>query len=127
MKVLLDTHVLLWWLEGGDKLSRRVRNLIASPRNVVVVSAVSAWEISVKSAAGRLDAKPLLENFERELEQEGFTELPITARHAVLAGVVAFPHKDPFDRMLVAQAQIEGVPLASKDDLFDGSSVRRIW
>ena len=127
VKVLLDTHVLLWWLEGGVKLSRRAHNAIQNPETSVLVSAASAWEIAIKSKAGKLEAGPLVADFHKELEQEGFAELPISADHAVRAGFLKGPHKDPFDRMLIAQAQAENLVVISKDKLFDDYAVRRIW
>lgn len=127
MNVLLDTHVLLWWLAGGTKLSRRARTVIQDDESTVLVSAASAWEIAIKSEAGKLEAGPLVIDFHNELDQEGFVELPIFARHAVRAGLLKGPHRDPFDRMLIAQAQLENLQLISKDSLFDDYAVRRIW
>jgi PIN domain nuclease of toxin-antitoxin system len=127
VKVLLDTHVLLWWLEGAGNLSRRARNTIQNRETTVLVSAASAWEIAIKSEAGKLEAGPLLTNFDKELEQEGFAELPMSAPHAIRAALLKGPHKDPFDRMLIAQAQTENLPVISKDKLFDDYAVRRIW
>ncbi len=127
MKVLLDTHVLLWWLDGGTKLSRRARLVIQNQETTVLVSAVSAWEIAIKSEAGKLEAGPLVTDFHKELEREGFAELPISAHHAIRAGILEGPHRDPFDRTLIAQAQAESVPLISKDKAFDDYGIRRIW
>jgi PIN domain nuclease of toxin-antitoxin system len=127
VKVLLDIHVLLWWLEGGNKLSRRARHVIQDQETTVLVSAVSAWEIAIKSEGGKLEAGPLVTDFQKELGREGFAELPISAQHAIRAGILKGPHRDPFDRMLIAQAQAENVPVISKDKLFDDYGVRRIW
>lgn len=127
MRILIDTHVLIWWLDGGARLSRRVQNAFRDPDTTILVSAASAWEIAIKSAMGKIDAGPLIDNFDHELEQEGFVELPILARHAVRAGLLSGPHKDPFDRMLAAQALTENVALISKDTHFDSYPVRRIW
>ena len=127
VKVLLDTHALLWWLEGGKQLSRRARSVIQNPETTVLVSAASAWEIAIKSASGRLQAKPLVADFEKQLMEEGFSELPIFSRHALRAGLLKSPHKDPFDRMLAAQAEVENLPIISKDESFDALGVRRIW
>jgi PIN domain nuclease of toxin-antitoxin system len=126
MRMLLDTHALLWWLEGGKNLSPRALDAIQSQEIAILVSAVSAWEIAIKSESGKLDAGPLVADFRGELEQEGFTELPISVDHAVRAGLLKGPHKDP-DRMLVAQAQAENVPIISRDKWFDGYAVRRVW
>lgn len=127
MNILLDTHALLWWLSGDAKLPRRARRAIQSQQTTVLVSAASAWEIAIKSRAGKLDAGPLVVDFHRELMQEGFSELPITSDHAIRAGLLQGPHKDPFDRMLAAQAQAENLQVVSKDALFDDYNVRRIW
>jgi PIN domain nuclease of toxin-antitoxin system len=124
---LIDTHVLIWWLDGGNRLSSQVRNVFRDPDSTILVSAASAWEIAIKSAAGKMDAGPLIDSFENEIEQEGFVELPILARHAVRAGLLSGPNKDPFDRMLAAQALTENVPLISRDTHFDSYAVRRIW
>ncbi len=127
MKVLIDTHVLVWWLEGGTKSSGRVRGVFQDLHATILVSAASAWEIAIKSAAGKIDAGPLVDNFDNELEQEGFVELPILARHAIRAGLLRGPRQDPFDRMLGAQALAENVALVSRDPHFDLYAVRRIW
>jgi len=127
VKVLLDTHVLFWWLEGGTKLSRRARNVIQNQETTVLVSAVSAWEIAIKSEAGKLEAGPLVTDFHKKLEGEGFAELPISAHHAIRAGILKGPHRDPFDRMLIAQGQAESLPVISQDKVFDDYGVRRIW
>lgn len=127
MRVLIDTHVLIWWLDGGNRLSGQVRNVFRDRDSTILVSAATAWEIAIKSAAGKMDAGPLIDGFENEIEQEGFVELPILARHAVRAGLLSGPNKDPFDRMLAAQALTENVPLISRDTHFDSYAVRRIW
>jgi PIN domain nuclease of toxin-antitoxin system len=127
VKVLLDTPVLLWWLGGESKLSRRARRAIQNQETTVLVSAASAWEIAIKTKAGKLDAGPLVANFHNELVQEGFSELPISSDHAIRAGLLEGPHKDPFDRMLAAQAQAENLAVISKDSFFDAFGVRRIW
>lgn len=127
VRVLIDTHVLIWWLDGGHRLSSQVRNLFRDPDTTILVSAASAWEIAIKSAAGKMDAGPLIDGFENEIEQEGFVELPILARHAVRAGLLSGPNKDPFDRMLAAQALTENAPLISRHTHFDSYAVRRMW
>jgi PIN domain nuclease of toxin-antitoxin system len=127
VRVLLDTHVLLWWLSGETKLSRRARNAIQDQETEVLVSAASALEIAIKTKAGKLDAGPLMADFHHELEQEGFSELRITCDHAIRAGLLKGSHKDPFDRMLAAQAQAENLQVVSKDKSFDDCGVRRIW
>ncbi|MHB1444597.1 MAG: type II toxin-antitoxin system VapC family toxin [Acidimicrobiales bacterium] len=115
MSLLLDTHILLWWLSDDPLLPAVAREAIASPESEVLVSAATAWEIAIKRAAGRLDAPDDL------LEAVGandFETLPITAAHALAAGALPPHHSDPFDRMLIAQARAEGLTLISVDDRF---------
>jgi PIN domain nuclease of toxin-antitoxin system len=127
MKALLDTHALLWWLESPTRLSRRARSVIEDQETTVLVSAACAWEIAIKSRSGNLEAGSLVADFSRELEEEGFTELPISAAHAIRAGLLEGPLRDPFDRMLIAQAQAENLSVISRDKWFDEYGVRRVW
>ena len=112
MRLLLDTSTLLWWLDDDRKLGAAARAAIASPDNEVYVSAASAWEISVKRASGKLEA-PF--DVADALERSFFIELPIEVAHAMAAGELPSHHKDPFDRMLVAQARVEGLTLVAHD------------
>jgi PIN domain nuclease of toxin-antitoxin system len=126
--VLLDTHVILWWLEGAAHISARARSAIEDIESVVLVSAASAWEIAIKHKAGKLDVTPaFVERFAGVLEDNHFGELPISMDHAIAAGLLESSHKDPFDRMLIAQARVEGIPVVSTDRRFDDFDVRRIW
>ena len=128
MRVLLDTHTLLWWLAGDSALSRRARAVIADTGNSVVVSAASAWEIAIKVRLGKLPtAAGLVEDFARYIELEGFELLPISAGHAIRAGLLPGTHRDPFDRMLIAHAQAENLALVSNERLFDSYGIRRLW
>lgn len=128
MRLLLDTHALLWWLSDDPALPAAARTLIARASNTVLVSAASAWEIATKVRLGRLpDALDLVADFGGYLARERFESLSISAEHAVRAGMLPGPHKDPFDRMLIAQAQAENVPIVSVDVAFDSYKVRRIW
>ncbi len=128
MRLLLDTHALLWWLVDDDSLSQAARRLIERPSNTILVSAVSAWEIGIKVRLGKLpSAEELAADFAGYLAREGFEELGISAEHGIRAGLLAGPHKDPFDRMLVAQCQAENLPLISSDTIFDSYKVRRMW
>lgn len=120
MKILLDTHVLLWWLADDEHLPAPAAVTIADPDTEVVVSAASAWEISIKQAAGRLHAP---EDLLDALAANGFGTLPITADHAMAAGRLPAHHADPFDRMLIAQAQIEDLTLVSVDRRFSNYEV----
>lgn len=128
MDILLDTHVLLWWLADDAGLSRRARGAIADVGNTVWVSAASAWEIGTKVRLGKLPtAAELAADFAGHLEREGFEVLAISGGHAIRAGLLGGEHRDPFDRMLIAQAQAENLALVSNEKVFDGYGVRRIW
>jgi PIN domain nuclease of toxin-antitoxin system len=128
MRVLLDTHALLWWLSDDMALTRYARKIIADTKNTLVVSAASAWEIGTKVRLGKLPtANDLAADFSGQLDRDGFQLLAISAEHGVRAGLLPGPHKDPFDRMLIAQAQAENMPIISNETLFEGYGVRRFW
>ncbi|MCW2636631.1 MAG: PilT protein putative toxin of system [Blastococcus sp.] len=112
MKLLLDTHALLWWLDDDARLAQSAREAIAEAESVAV-SAASAWEISIKQAIGTLRGP---DDLAAELAANGFTGLPITVAHARAAGALPPHHADPFDRMLVAQSRLEGLTLVTRDD-----------
>ena len=125
--ILLDTHSLLWWLDNDDRLSRRAREAIQNPILQVLVSVGSLWEIAIKQRLGKLKASNLVNNFQKELDDAGFVELPISGVHAIRAAVLPINHRDPFDRLLIAQAEIENVPIVSRDSQFDAYGVHRVW
>lgn len=128
LRLLLDTHALIWWLAGDEALSRLVREAIADESNPVAVSAASAMEVATKFRIGKLpDAAPLARDFEAVIAGQGFDELAISVRHARLAGEMNIAHKDPFDRLLIAQALAEDMVLVSNEALFDGFAVKRLW
>ena len=128
MRILLDTHAFLWWLAGDRKLTQTAREAIADESNAVLVSAASAWEICTKVRIGKLPgAAAIAADVTACLVRQGFTPLPITVRHAERAGNLPGAHRDPFDRMLIAQAQALDVPLVSNETLFDGYGIRRLW
>lgn len=112
-RFLLDTHVLLWWLANDPQLGSRCQELVSDGRNQVFVSAATTWEISIKTALGKLTAP---EDMDTIVEDEGFDKLPISLYHGQLAGKLPPLHRDPFDRMLIAQAQAEGLILITGDD-----------
>jgi PIN domain nuclease of toxin-antitoxin system len=126
-EALLDTHVLLWWLQGGSNLPSPAQAIVTDPAVKVLVSAVSAWEIANRFKAGKLEAGGLVTRFHSVLEERRFVELPMFATHAIRAGLLEGSHKDPFDRMLIAKAQIQKIPIVSNDKVFDKFSVRRVW
>jgi PIN domain nuclease of toxin-antitoxin system len=128
VQLLLDTHALLWWLADDPALSKRARTAIANTDNLVIVSAASAWEIATKVRLGKLPtAADLAADFDGHLDRQGFQVLPISSEHAIRAGLLPGEHKDPFDRMLIAQAQAENLALVSNEAAFDSYGVRRIW
>ena len=127
MQLLLDTHALLWWLAGDTRLSPPARAAIGDDENAVFVSAASAWEISTKHRLGKLDAAALAGQLGKILITQGFVALDITFDHAERAGALPGLPKDPFDRMLIAQAQAANLTLVSNEDLFDGYGLTRLW
>jgi PIN domain nuclease of toxin-antitoxin system len=112
-RFLLDTHVLLWWLDGSPELGPRCKEVIADQRNQVYVSAATTWEVSIKKALGKLEVPDDIDSI---VEDEGFSKLPISLYHGQLAGRLPMLHRDPFDRMLIAQAQAEGLILMTSDN-----------
>lgn len=128
MRLLLDTHALLWWLADDPALPALARKNIASRAHTIFVSAASAWEIATKHRIGRLpQGAELAAEFESIIVSESFESLAITSLHGVRAGLLPGPHRDPFDRMLIAQALAEGLTLVSNDKVFDDYKLRRLW
>jgi PIN domain nuclease of toxin-antitoxin system len=115
MNLLLDTHVLLWWLSDDQRLGERARGLIADPENTVYLSAVVLWEIRIKEAIGKLD---LPADFRTAVDSQGFTELPLTLDHTDALAELPLHHGDPFDRMLIAQARSEDLTVLTADHSF---------
>jgi PIN domain nuclease of toxin-antitoxin system len=127
LRLLLDTHALLWWVTGDPALTHRA-NVQIRQASDVLVSAASAWEMAIKVGLGRLpSAIDLVNDFEAELRKDQFQPLAVTAVHGIRAGLLPGPHKDPFDRMLIAQAQAENLAIISNDVVFDSYGVRRVW
>jgi PIN domain nuclease of toxin-antitoxin system len=128
LRALLDSHTLLWWILDDPLLSETARKTITDTENLMIVSAASAWELAIKFRLGKLPrAGDLVANFSSEVEEEGFGMLPISAEHGIRAGLLSGIHKDPFDRMLIAQAQAESIPIISNETVFDTYGVRRLW
>ncbi len=128
MRLLLDTHVLLWWLFDDPKLSKRARTAIADPTSDVLVSAATAWEIATKHRIGKLpDAGDVPARLPHYLRKAGFMSLPISVEHALFAGSLRGSHRDPFDRMLIAQAELEELRLVSADKVLRGYLKGIIW
>lgn len=127
MNLLIDTHVLLWWWTDERRLSQNARAAIRDSRNRSYVSAAVAWELAIKVNLGKLDARDVVSNLRQFLIEEGFRRLAISTDHALRAGLLPMLHRDPFDRMLVAQAQASNSPVVSADAIFDRYGVQRIW
>lgn len=116
MKLLLDSHAFLWWLAEDPKLSDGARQAVADPSSVVHVSAATVWELSIKASLGKLDLDGA--DLVEEIQENTFLELPMTARHSQAAATLPRHHDDPFDRMLIAQARIEGLTIVTRDPAF---------
>jgi PIN domain nuclease of toxin-antitoxin system len=128
LRLLLDTHALLWWIAGDDALSAAARTAIEDGRNEIFVSAVSTWEIATKYRLGKLSGvSAIIADLEGAILEQGFTGLPITLRHGQVAGTLPGLHRDPFDRMLIAQAMLERLVLVSNEQPFDAYNVARVW
>lgn len=128
MRLLLDTHALLWWWNDDAQLSSRAREAIADRNHEVLVSAASAWEIATKQRLGRLPGVPrLASDYDRLVADDGFHSLPVSAEHAWRAGSAVGAHRDPFDRMLAAQAEAEQLVLVTCDGAFAGFPVQTLW
>lgn len=128
MKLLLDTHALLWWWKDDPRLSMRAASAITDENNTVFVSAASAWEIATKHRIGKLPgAESAVRQFNDLLIADGFGHLAVSYHHALMAGGFAIKHRDPFDRMLAAQSIIEGATLVSNDAKLKLFRVKRLW
>ena len=128
MRLLLDTHAFLWWLAGSDRLSDAARRAIENEANDVLISAASAWEIATKHRLGKLpNAEAVALDVAGAIADQGFDELPVTVDDGARAGALPGPHRDPFDRMLIAQALSHNLVLISSEAHFDPYGVRRLW
>ena len=128
MRLLLDTHAFLWWLAGSVRLSANARSAMEDDANDVLVSAATAWEIATKHRLGKLpQAGLVVQDVASAVASQGFKELAITVADAQRAGQLSGLHRDPFDRMLIAQAIEHGMALVSIDAVFDGYGVNRLW
>lgn len=128
MRLLLDTHAFIWWLSDSSRLPSRTQAALHDSTNEVFVSAASAWELATKVRIGKLpEAVKLVQDIPLHLASQGFRELAVTVEHGQRAGLLPGAHKDPFDRMLIAQAQSENLVLVSNEEIFDDYSVVRLW
>ena len=117
MRLLLDTHILLWGLSDDQRLNKSARQILVNPSNEIFVSAVSIWEVAIKAVLGRIEIE--MDDLETAVEDAHFQPLPITFRHAATAGRLPGVHRDPFDRMLVAQASVEELRILTHDRVFE--------
>jgi PIN domain nuclease of toxin-antitoxin system len=124
LRVLVDTQAALWWLSDDPKLSETAADAISDPANEVLLSAVVVWEVAIKRAIGKLKAP---DNFAFELVMAGMTPLPIDINHAARVEFLPMHHRDPFDRLLIAQAEIEGAAIVSGDAQFRDYDPQVIW
>lgn len=131
MKLLLDTHAFLWFINGSSQLSNTARNLIQDTANTSYVSIASLWEMAIKMSLGKLTLQqPFATSIPEQIQRNGFVELGMTIRHSAHVSSLPFPvadHRDPFDRLLIAQAIVEGMAIVSRDSKFDAYEVERLW
>ena len=127
MNLLIDTHAVIWFITEDDQLPVKVKKLIENPENICFVSIASLWEIGIKYALGKLDLNADLEKIFELINQSGLTILPITTTHILASTKLDFHHRDPFDRLIIAQAQSEELPLISKDKQFKSYNIKLIW
>ncbi|ATE58858.1 type II toxin-antitoxin system VapC family toxin [Thauera sinica] len=128
MRLLLDTHALLWWFTDDPRLPGSARDAIADERNLILVSAASAWEIATKHRLGKLaEAAGAVSRFGELVAADGFTHLPMTHFHCIRAGSYEVAHRDPFDRMLAAQSELESATLVTRDPAFACFGTRTFW
>jgi PIN domain nuclease of toxin-antitoxin system len=128
VNLLLDTHVLIWWLGSLPMLSADAHDALADPDNEVFVSSASAFEIATKYRLGKLPvAAALVDGLDEHLRREGFKPVAISLPHALAAGRLPGPHKDPFDRLLIAQARLEGFTVVTSDPIFQRYRVPVLW
>lgn len=128
MRLLLDTHAFLWWLEGNRRLTKKAREAIGAPENTVFVSAASVWEIATKFRLGKLPGTAaIVDDIPGAVASQNFAPLAISLAHAQRAGSLRGPHRDPFDRMLIAQALGESLELVTNEELFEAYGIQRRW
>ncbi|WGV27878.1 type II toxin-antitoxin system VapC family toxin [Halotia branconii] len=128
MKLLLDTHELIWWSSSSEKLSLNVYNLIVDPSNTLMFSIASIWEMQIKLQSGKLNLNSALSNLiERQQQVNKLQILPIELSHIYALESLPSHHRDPFDRILIAQSIVENIPLLSIDMIFDSYPVQKIW
>lgn len=128
MRLLLDTHAFLWWVDDAPQLSARARKAIADPGNECLLSLASCWEMAIKVSLGKLKLQGTVERFiPEQMVTNNFSSLDVAFRHVARVAGLPFHHRDPFDRLLAAQAGEESIPIVSADPIFQQYGVKRIW
>ena len=127
MKILLDTHAFIWFLEGSDRLSEKAKNAIESKTNSSYISIASLWEMAVKVSIGKMDMEMSFDDLNQLAYDNKITILPITFEHTKLISQLPFHHKDPFDRMIISQALVENMPILTIDNYFSAYTRNIIW
>ena len=126
MRQLLDTHTFIWFITGSDRINNKVRERIESNDNLLSIA--SLWEIAIKSSIGKLDLKLSIEQLvEEQITANGIELLDITTEHIAVVADLPLHHRDPFDRLIIAQAMVEQIPIVGVDKVFDSYSVQRLW
>jgi PIN domain nuclease of toxin-antitoxin system len=124
VRLLIDSHAFLWWSEASARLGAAARNVLADPASEVLVSIAGLWELTIKQSSGRLT---LPDDLQAMVASQGFTVLPVTFIHLRRIGTLPRVHRDPFDRMMIAQALAEGIPIATGDRIFAAYGVQTVW
>jgi len=127
MNLLLDTHTLIWFLNGDEKLPDNVRDAIENPNNSKIVSIASIWEISIKISLDKFRFPNGFKRFLEMIDENGFELLPVTFEHAIIVSTLEFIHRDPFDRLLIAQCKNESLTIATKDENIRKYNIETIW
>jgi len=127
MELLLDTHTVIWFIDDNPRLPQRIREMLEDDYNTVYVSMISLWEISIKARRGKLDLKMPMADIVQSLYDNYFDFLSVSIEHIYRLDVLPLHHKDPFDRMLIAQSLVQNMPLVGCDEMFDFYDVRRFW
>lgn len=127
MKLLLDTHAFLWFVTGDRRLGRKARRLIEHDETNLFLSTASVWEMAIKNSLGRLDLPCPFDEYIEEKIESGFNVLPVEWPHAAAVALLPFHHKDPFDRLIVAQAMTEGIGVVTGDPVFKAYGVTVVW
>lgn len=128
MRLLLDTHAFLWFVLNDPSLSAAARAIVGDPQNDVLISPATCWEIAIKVSIGKYQLPgPFADFLDDQIARNDLTMLPISVRHTAVVASLPFHHKDPFDRLLIAQAIVENIPLLSVDAVFDSYPVTRLW